>query len=129
MVAGAVHPDLVEALARFDAGDPGKMIGIGLRSRSGAHDGDFCKCDDPIVPGDQLMCEACLKHNQDAERVLLFKMASSHELVEAPPWKDAQRKLGMCALCTEFANHPVHNGGAKTMKTLWGETIVGEANA
>lgn len=116
------HPDLVRALAEADSGEYMRVIAIGLRSREWAHEGVFCECATPNLVGDDLMCGGCMRHNQDAERALLRKMASPHELVEG-----RHSHLGMCGLCTEFENHPVHHGGTKTMKTLWGETIEGVA--
>lgn len=108
------HPDLEAALTAPDAA---ALLRISLRARAAAHDGRFCECGDPDVVGYDLMCGHCLLNNQDQERRAVIRRVAAH-----PFEVDEDSHLKWC-WCTQFEDHPRHNGVDGVGKCMWGEEI------
>lgn len=111
------HSKLVDAMASLDNGDAGPLLGIAMRARIAAGNGDFCECNEPELTGADLMCEACLRNNRDQERRAVRRLVEHHDFV---PGKVAGF---FCKICVGPQEWPRHHGVDGVGRTSWGEEV------
>lgn len=87
-------------------GDPGAILRMALGARFAAEAGRFCECAEPSLHGFDLMCGNCLLENEGQIERRTRQINEPHEFV--PGRGDAQKRLGMCGICSMWEDDPRH---------------------
>jgi hypothetical protein len=87
-------------------GDPDAIVRMALGARFAAEEGRFCECAEPSLHGFDLMCGNCLLENQGQIEKRTRQINELHEFV--PGRGDAQKRLGMCEICSMWEHDPRH---------------------
>lgn len=90
------HPEWVSACEAQKQGDYGPLIALALFSAD-----DVCRCEEPILEGDDFMCRACLHRNTEQVKRATARIREPHQYVPGGP-------LTFCKQCMRPENDPRH---------------------
>lgn len=111
--AAPIDPDDQLAQLIVDAERTGEwlpVIGAAMKARTRAENGDFCRCETPIVHGLDLMCGRCLRQNKDQEIAKVAQMCGPHDFTLSD--RPAGSTLRMCGICAGWEDDVRHHGGS-----------------
>ena len=88
-------------------GDPEAILKMAMGAWFAADEGRYCECDEPSLHGRDLMCGNCLLENRAQIEARTREINEPHAWVPSER-SDAARRLGMCGICSMWADDPRH---------------------